>query len=322
MLRALTAFVLVSLIAGATFFFAPLWVNDEIIRYHLWSQHVESHYLRVDGYELHYFEARPPGTQNKPLQEQGKPLILVHGLGSRGEDWSPMIPTLAAAGFHVYAPDLLGYGRSPQPDVDYSIPLEEKMLVDFVHTLGIENADVGGWSMGGWVALKMTVDHPGMVDRLILYDSAGIYFPPTFEASLFIPTDSPGLAKLIAILTPKPMPMPAFIGRAAIRRLRANGWVIERSVTSMEAGKDLQDFRLHEIQKPTLIVWGQLDELIPISVGAEMHRKIAGSSMLIVAGCGHLAPGECAKPVLKGTIDFLQAEPPIRGGEKTSPGES
>jgi pimeloyl-ACP methyl ester carboxylesterase len=310
----LGAFVLALAFAGgATFFLQPLWVNDEIIRYHLWTQHVQSKYVEVDGNRLHYFEALPP-------RGDGKPLVLVHGLGSRGEDWSPMIPSLAAAGFHVYAPDLLGYGRSDKPDVEYSVSLEEKMVEQFMDSMGLKDADVGGWSMGGWIALKLTVDHPERVDRLVVFDAAGIYFPPTFDASLFIPTDSLGLAKLEGMLTPKPKPLPAFVSRAAVRKLQQNGWVIERSVASMEAGKDLMDFRLQAIKRPTLVVWGQLDELIPLSVGEEMHKKIAGSSLLVVGGCGHLAPGECSKPVLHGMVRFLKAEPPPQGGEASVDG--
>jgi pimeloyl-ACP methyl ester carboxylesterase len=303
-----------------TFYFQPLWVNDQIIRMHLRRQKVQSEYIEVDGYKIHYFEALPPAR--KRVLGDGAPLVLIHGLGSRGEDWSGMIPGLAAAGFHVYVPDLLGYGRSSKPDVDYSISTEEKMVTDFMKAVHLDHADVGGWSMGGWVALKLTLDHPALVNRLMVFDSAGIYFPPTFDSSLFTPTDSIGLARLAAMLTPHPKPLPGFASQAAIRRLQANAWVIDRSVISMEAGKDLLDFRLHNIRKPTLIVWGTEDQLIPPSVGEEMHRKIENSSLLLVEGCGHLAPGECTKPVLAGTLKFLEAEPPIVGGEATVPGVS
>jgi len=104
-----TVLLLFALVAGCTFYWNPLWVNDRQIRYHLWRAGVRSEIVNVRGDRIHYFEAVPPdGTP-------GKPLLLLHGLGSRGEDWAPLIPSLAAAGFHVYAPDLLGYGRSDKP---------------------------------------------------------------------------------------------------------------------------------------------------------------------------------------------------------------
>ena len=317
LLRRTGALVILVLLAAGTFFLEPLWVEDNLIRYKLWRQHVRSESIEVEGNAVHYFEAMPSTAPN--AAGAGRVLILVHGLGSRGEDWSPLIPSLAAAGFHVYVPDLLGYGRSAKPDVDYSIPLEEELVADFMQELQIEHADVGGWSMGGWIALKLAADRPELVDRLMVFDSAGVYFPPTFDASLFTPTDSAGLSHLIAMLTPQPKPVPEFASRAAIRRLQANAWVVERSLHSMESGRDLMDFKLGEIHQPTLVVWGELDKLIPLAAGEEIHHHIAGSSMLIVDGCGHLAPGECWRPVLQGVVDFLTAQPPQIGIEKTVP---
>jgi pimeloyl-ACP methyl ester carboxylesterase len=307
-------------LAGLTFYFNPLWVSDQTIHFHLWRQHVRSEYVQVDGYRIHYFEALPPVIHGKPLAPE-IPLVLIHGLGSRGEDWSGMIPTLAAQGFHVYAPDLLGYGRSSRPaDADYSISLQEKTVVDYMQTLGLTRADVGGWSMGGWIALKLTADHPEMVERLVVFDAAGIYFPPTFDASLFTPSDAAGLTKLTSMLSPHPPAMPPFVERAAIRKLRGNAWVIDRSVSSMTAGRDLMDFRLRQIHAPTLLVWGSQDVLIPLSVAERMRRTIPGASLLVIDGCGHLAPAECSTPVLRGTVNFLRAKPPIRGGEQDVPG--
>jgi len=302
----LAVLLLAAVVGGLTFYLQPLWVADRMIGLHLRAQNVRSKYIDVDGYKIHYFEALPPARLR--AMGDGMPLVLIHGLGSRGEDWSSMIPSLAAAGFHVYVPDLLGYGRSSQPDVDYSISLEEKTVVDFLKAVDVDKADVGGWSMGGWVALKLTLDHPELVNRLVVYDSAGTYFPPTFDATLFTPTDATGLRKLSAMLSPHPKEIPAFATRSVVRRLQRNGWVIQRSLTAMEAGRDLLDFRLKDVSHPTLVVWGGEDKLIPLSVGESMHRAIPGSEMLVVEGCGHLAPSECWKPVVAGTLKFLQAK--------------
>ena len=307
------------LLAAATFLLEPLWVADNVVRYKLWRQHVRSETVEVEGNAVHYFEAMP--STGPDAAGAGRTLVLVHGLGSRGEDWSPLIASLAAAGFHVYVPDLLGYGRSAKPDVDYSITLEEELVANFMQALEIERADLGGWSMGGWIALKLAADRPELVDRLMVFDSAGVYFPPTFDVSLFTPTDAAGLSHLIAMLTPQPKPLPGFASRAAISRLQENAWVVERSVHAMESGRDLMDFKLGEIRQPTLVIWGKLDQLIPLSVGEKIHHGVAGSSMLIVDGCGHLTPSECSKPVIRGMVDFLTAEPPLHGAEKTVAGK-
>ena len=82
----------------------------------LFLSRVQSNYVLTPEGRVHYYEAEPriPGG--------GIPIVLVHGLGDRDEAWAPMLKRLKRAGFHVYAPDLLGYGRSPRPqDGDYSI---------------------------------------------------------------------------------------------------------------------------------------------------------------------------------------------------------
>jgi pimeloyl-ACP methyl ester carboxylesterase len=304
--------LLLILAGGATFYLHPLAVNDAILRYKLSRAGVQSHYIQAGGYNLHYLEAAPPKNAGP-----GKTLVLIHGLGSRGEDWSPLLPGFAQAGFHVYVPDLLGYGRSPRPDVPYTISLEEKTTVDFLDALHLDKPDVGGWSMGGWVALKLAADHPERVDRLMVYDSAGLYFPPVFGTDLFAPTDRAGLARLMAAISPHPKPLPGFAQDDALRKLGLNAWIVNRTMASMVSGRDLMEFRLHLIHQPTLIVWGSHDDLIPLSVGERMHKGIPQSTMTIMENCGHLSPAECWKPVEETTIDFLKAAPPLPPGEKT-----
>ena len=312
-LRMVVLLVIVLVVAGLVFYYNPLWVADQQTRFKLWRAGVQSKYVEAGGYRMHYFEAQSAdGTA-------GTPLLLVHGLGARGEDWAEMIPRLAAKGFHVYVPDLLGYGRSPRPDVSYSIAMQETAVVQFMQAVHLTRADVGGWSMGGWVAMKLALDHPELVDRLVVYDSAGIYFPATFGPELFVPTDATGVGRLMTILSPHPREMPGFVTKAVLRKLAQNGWVIQRSMAAMTSGRDLLDFRLYKIRQPTLIVWGSQDDLIPLSAGKRMHELIPHSVLNVVEGCGHLAPLECSEPVVEGTVDFLRAEPPMQGGEKVFP---
>lgn len=301
---ALLCALLVALVGATVFYLHPLGTSDALIRFNLWRHGAHSRTVDVQGYRIHYFEAKAAG------EGPGTPLVLIHGLGSRGDDWAPLIPSLAAAGFHVYAPDLLGYGRSSKPDASYSIALEEKIVVGFIETLQIPKADVGGWSMGGWIAAKLAIDNPELVNRVVLYDAAGIYFEPTFDRSLFVPTSLEELNHLTAMLEPHPKPLPGFVARAALRKLQHNGWVVQRSVDHMLDGRDLLDFRLDALKNPTLIVWGAQDRLIPVSVGKRMHALIPGSSLDLIQNAGHLAPTDCPESTLKATLGFLQPQVP------------
>ena len=299
------------LVTGGVFLMRhyPLWLVTQVVRFHLWRSDVRSRYVQVGNYRLHYYEAEPPGG------EAGTPLVLVHGLGARGEDWSPMIPGLAASGFHVYAPDLLGYGRSARPDVDYSIALEERTTAEFMRAVGVGRADVAGWSMGGWVTMALAVDQPELVDRVVVYDSAGVYFQPTYDFSVFTPRDTAGVTELLHLLIPNPPVLPRFVAEDVVRTLGRNAWVVRRSVVAMAGGKDLLDFRLSGLRQPMLVVWGEQDRLIPLSSGETIHRLVAGSVLAVQPGCGHLAPAQCSGPILRETVQFLRATPPARGGE-------
>ncbi|WP_263384183.1 alpha/beta fold hydrolase [Granulicella arctica] len=308
--RIAAALVLLLIVTGVFFYRHPVWFLDRAIYYRLWRGHVVGKYIDVGTNRLHYYEAGDPN---------GTPLLLIHGLGSRGEDWSTLIPTFAAAGFHVYAPDLLGYGRSSRPDVDYSIALEESVVVQFMQAVHQPRASVIGWSMGGWIAMKLALDHPAMVDRLAVYDSAGTYFAAVLPPNLFTPNDVDGVKRLFDVLEPEPRTVPAFIERDSLHKLQKNSWIINRSLSSMISGRYLLDFRLGSLKQPMLIMWGGADHLIPPAVGEEIHKAVTHSVFGLVEGCGHLAPAECSKPFLEGTIAFLKSQPPMSSGETTYP---
>ncbi|NYF81085.1 alpha/beta fold hydrolase [Granulicella arctica] len=312
LLRIAASLLLIVVIVGGLFYRYPLWFLDRPIYYRLWRAGVEGKYVDLGGNRIHYYEAQAKGGG-------GVPLVLIHGLGSRGEDWANLIPTFAANGFHVYAPDLLGYGRSSRPDVDYSIATEENVVVQFMQAMHLSKASVIGWSMGGWIAMRLALDHPGMVDRLVLYDSAGIYFPADISPDLFAPTDVAGVQRLVDILEPEPRVLPGFVAKDSLRKLQRNGWIVNRSLSSMTGGRYLLDFRLGSLKQPMLILWGGADHLIPPSAGETIHKGVPQSVFEVVEGCGHLGPAECAKPYLEGTIEFLKAQPPMPPGEKTFP---
>ena len=305
--------LLLVLVFGITLYEQPLWVQRQDVHLGLFLHHVQSNYVMTPEGRVHYYEAeaRIPGG--------GVPLVLVHGLGDRAESWAPMLERLKKAGFHVYAPDLLGYGRSPKPaDSDYSISSQEKYVADFIQALGLQKTDVGGWSMGGGIALKLALDHPEMVDRVVVYDNVGIRFNLTYSpAELFHPQDGPGVQRLFSMMEPTAPSLPTFVRRDILRHMDENQWVVDRGVQSMLTYKDAVDGELSGIKEPLLIVWGDKDELIPLDVGQKMHAMVAGSELDVIQGCGHLEPATCPVQAAAATVAFLKAEPAPAGGERT-----
>jgi pimeloyl-ACP methyl ester carboxylesterase len=305
----LLAAAVLAFVIGLTFYLQPLWVLQQSTHLGLFLDRVQSNYVMTPEGRAHYYEAEPD------VSGGGVPLVLVHGLGDRAEAWAPMIKVLKAAGFHVYALDLLGYGRSPKlADSDYSIATQEQFVVDFLQALGLQRTDIGGWSMGGWITLKLALDHPDRINRVVVYDAAGLKFDTGFPPTIFHPTDAAGLRQLQLLLEPGSKPLPGFIARSALRKFAAQQWVIDRGMNSMYTGRDLVDDRLSGFPEPLLIVWGSDDRLIPVSVAEQMHSLDPRSELDVMEGCGHLAPGLCTTRVAAVTVAFLKANTAPSGG--------
>ncbi len=311
--KLLVIVVLLLMVAGAVFYERPLWTEQQGTHFSLFLSRVQSNYVLTDaGNRVHYYEAEPriPGG--------GIPLVLVHGLADRDESWAPMLKRLKRAGFHVYAPDLLGYGRSPKPDNgDYSISGEEQFVAEFIQALGLQRPSVGGWSMGGWITLKLALDRPAMVNRVVVYDAAGIRTNMPDPGSTFDIQTPEDIDRLVAKMEPGSKPLPRFIARDAVRRFENNQPTTQRNMTAMRGGKDLLDERLPQLTQPLLIVWGSEDRLTPLAMGRTMHGLVKNSELDIVDGCGHLAPLLCDARVAAATADFLKSNPPPIGIERT-----
>src|SRR6202034_812244 len=147
---ALFAMLLLALGFGVLAWRNPLWLVDRQVDARLRLHGVHSEFVTVKGYKMHYL-----------VGGSGRPLLLVHGLGSRGEDWANLIPQLIAGGNRVYALDLLGYGLSAQPkDKEYSITEQALMVEGFLDSQHLQKVDLAGWSMGGWIGMRVALDQP------------------------------------------------------------------------------------------------------------------------------------------------------------------
>lgn len=297
---AVLAMLLLFLLGALAVWQQPLEALGTLTRARLAYGGFHNEYMTIRGNRIHYYEGG-----------SGAPIVLVHGLGSRAEDWANLMPQLKQAGFHVYALDLLGYGRSARPaDATYSISEEAGYVEDFIAQHGLAKVDLVGWSMGGWVAMRVALDQPERIGRLVLCDSAGIRFVPSFTMFDFEPTTIPAVQHLYRLLMPQPIDLPGFLARDMVDKFRQLNWVVDRSARSMFRGDDLLDGKLGRLQMPTLIIWGKQDHLIPLATGISLHQQISQSLLEIYDGCGHLAPGQCASRIGPRLVDFLQGKEP------------
>lgn len=281
LVRILLVVILIGIVLGGTYYFRPVMLGMALQQVGMWIQGIHRNDVQLGPYRIHYLVAG-----------EGRPLVLIHGLGARSEIWLPLIPQFTAKGFRVYAPDLLGYGRSDRPDVDYAISLQADIVRQFLDSQGLRQTDLAGWSMGGWISLKLAADSPQRVRRLILLDSAGIRYDAVNRSALR-PKTPEQLAHLMEVLTLNPRAIPEFVARDILRVMNEQDWVVGRSLDSMIAGKDLMDGKLEGVTMPVLILWGRQDVLTPLAIAEQMHREMPQSVLFVAEGCGHLAPIEC-----------------------------
>jgi pimeloyl-ACP methyl ester carboxylesterase len=137
----------------------------DVVRY-------EETFVVVDGLRTRYLQAG-----------RGEPLVLIHGGNIGGysfaNDWDPVIAAFAEQ-FHVLAPDNLGCGFTdiPPSEDDYRIGALVEHNAALLARLGVGPAHVVGHSRGGYIAARLALDHPHLVDTLTIVDSASLMIPP------------------------------------------------------------------------------------------------------------------------------------------------
>lgn len=291
--------LLVSILAaGFAFWRHPVWIFTEATQVHMWLDGARSHWTRVQGCRIHYYTLGP---------EAGPPVVLIHGLGARAEDWANLAPYLAKDGFRVYLPDLPGYGESERPEnFSYSVSDEANVVVGFLDAIGLKQVDLGGWSMGGWIVQIVAARHPERVQRLLLFDSAGIDQKPDWNTALFTPSTPAEIDQLDALLMPHPPVVPGFVASDILRISRRNGWVVQRALASMLTGRDATDNLLPQLKMPVLIVWGALDRITPLEQAQKIRALVPQSQLAVIDGCGHLAPSQCTAQIGPQVVQFVK----------------
>jgi len=290
----LLSIVAIFTVLAVIFLWRPTAVLTSIKRTYLWTKGVRWHDEQVNGTRIHFM-----------VGGKGRPIVLLHGLGGRSDDWATVIPLLITAGFTVYAPDLLGYGASSKPNVDYSIALEAEAMRQFLDREQLEQVDLVGWSMGGWVALKLAGAHPEKVRTLTLVDSAGFAFNAP-DPNVLRPRTHHELEKMAALFSPQSGSIPSFYARDVLRVMAEEDWIVARALESMYSRRDLMDGKVAGATMPVLLLWGSKDVLTPLSAGYEMHRQIRQSTLSVIEGCGHVAIMECQDRAVPTILSFLR----------------
>lgn len=113
----------------------------------------------VNGFRMHY-----------DMKGKGDPLLLLHGLGSKGSDWKPQVDYFSQK-YTVILPDMRGHGQSAIMKGKYSIPIFAEDVASLLQFLGIASTHIAGISMGGAIAQQLAVSHPERVKTLMVINA-------------------------------------------------------------------------------------------------------------------------------------------------------
>ncbi|HMS38720.1 MAG TPA: alpha/beta fold hydrolase [Pyrinomonadaceae bacterium] len=244
------------------------------------------------------------------MGDAAKPkVILLHGLGAQAESWQFNIAAIAQ-NYHVIALDQVGFGKSDKPFLKYRIATYTDFLDKFMSELKIEKASLVGNSMGGWIAGLMAIKYPNRVEKIVLADAAGI-IPDMINSDEIYRLNNSTRDEIRANLklifaTPAFQNNEALVDQFMTQRVVANdGYTINSIIESIKRKEDFLNNRLAEIKKPTLIIWGKQDGLLPVADAYTFNKGIANSELVIFDNCGHVPQVEKALDFNKKVLEFL-----------------
>lgn len=235
------------------------------------------------------------------LEGGGVPVTLLHGFPVDRTMWQPTVQALAAAGHDVLTPDLRGFGQSAAAPTASMAEMAADVLGVWDH-LGIDQGVVAGFSMGGYVALRMVLDHPGRVTGLALVstraeaDALDAVERRRRGAEELEARGQAAVADLAAAMLPGQL-TPASLGtpvadrlREMMLRQRAPG--VAAALRGMAARPDVTR-RLGDIPCPALVVVGDADSVTPLDPCARtLADGLRRSRLEVVAGAAHMVPLE------------------------------
>jgi len=267
----------------------------------------DSKFMPIMGMKVHY---RDEGVATDTL-----PLILLHGMSSSLNTWDSVVISLKAHK-RVISLDLPGFALTgPSPEMAYNFPYYSKFIDSFATRLKIKRFILAGNSLGGAISWNYALHNPSRLAKMILIDAAG--YPKKGESGSlgFKLASTPVINNLLLYATPKALVRKS-LETVYYDPARVTDEQVERfhDVAIREGNREaaLMIFKgsfkgnpesIKEVKTPTLILWGDKDNLIGVNNVDNFLKDIKGSKVEIYKNVGHVpmeeVPGKVAASILK-----------------------
>lgn len=262
---------------------------------------------------------------------EGPPLLLLHGFGASAPwQWHHQVKALRP-GRRVVVPNLVWFGGSRTTSAKRGIQLQVDAVAGVCDALGVSGADVVGISYGGMVGYELATARPELVGRLVLMDSPGnahgardqqamlTRFGASSAQELFLPTEPEGITTLMEIAYWNPPWTPKNVRKAVLRELYT---ARRREQSELLAGlkAEMGEADRPKPQQPVLVVWGEGDEVFPLSMGQEVAADL-GAPIAVIERARHAPNLERPDAVNAAILGFL-GTPTDGGGHPTGANSS
>lgn len=262
---------------------------------------------------------------------RGPPVVLIHGMLNSSWHWKAVAHRLADD-HTVVAPDLIGHGDSATPRGDYSLGAHAAAIRDLLAVIGVDRATIVGHSLGGGVAMQFFWQFPHRCERLVLISSGGL----GGEVSPLLRTAAlPGAAPVLSLIAHRRVVAGiAGLGARLRRRGHRKGTYLlaiaralgpldrpgarEAFLQTLRSVIDVSGQRVNALDRlhlldgfPTLIVWGERDNTIPLSHGLAAHALARGSHLETLPRTAHFPHLEDPEGLATVLRNFLEKSTPL-----------
>jgi pimeloyl-ACP methyl ester carboxylesterase len=237
----------------------------------------------INGIDLYY-----------EVYGEGTPVLLLHGGLSNGDHWVGVIPHLVKVGYQVIVMDSRGHGRSSFDDTPISYALMASDVLGLMDHLGLERADIVGWSDGAIIGLELAMHHPERLTKVVAY---GANFDPSgvrldVGQNAYFNAVIAREAEEYQALSPHPERWEAFLANISTM------WATAPKYTEEQ---------LQAITTPVLILDGAKEEYVDLNQTKLMALLIPGATLVIMPDTGHFALFEQPEEFARIVVDFLHA---------------
>lgn len=234
--------------------------------------------------------------------------MLLHGIGASAERWSNVIPTLAKY-FRVIVPDIIGFGYSEKPTLEYTMDFFLDFLQALFENLKVDRAIIAGSSFGGQLATEFAIRFSRKTHKLILAAPAGMMRTSTpvldgYIMAALYPTYENAL-KAFREMAYDPEVVTNVMVADFVNRMRLPNakYAFMSTLLGMRHAPTLQG-RISKIISPTLLIWGDSDRMIPLQ-NAKQYEEIPDNQLAVIKNCGHTPYVEKPMAFNKVVLKFL-----------------